>query len=344
MTGRRGSWRGVRPAEVSTGWLAECVEGMGAVAQSAGRLCQAARQGAVVREMVGAVESDLSLTLAVLRAANRRPRRGSVATIPDAVATCGPDRLAALAECIPTVDLLDPAVGHYAQEVLRLHGLAVRRAMDRLAALLEREDYEWLMCAALVHDAGKLALLAIDPGYGDWLVGDGRTAHQRLASERERLGCDHAQVGGQLARYWGFPADLAVAIEDHHAEEAGESARLVRLADKLAHYAEGHAVDLQALAQLSESVGIARAHLGGLLYELPHPITTARPTVHPCPLSTRELEVLRQLATGKVYKQIAAALGLSTSTVRSHLHRIYTRIGAADRTHAILLANEHGWI
>ena len=42
--------------------------------------------------------------------------------------------------------------------------------------------------------------------------------------------------------------------------------------------------------------------------------------------------------------QIAAELGLSVGTVRSHLHRIYTRIGAADRTQAILLANKHGWI
>jgi DNA-binding CsgD family transcriptional regulator len=38
------------------------------------------------------------------------------------------------------------------------------------------------------------------------------------------------------------------------------------------------------------------------------------------------------------------SLGLSASTVRSHLHRIYTRIGVADRTQAVLLARDCGWI
>lgn len=324
--------------------LAERVEEMPAVAQSARRLCQAARQGALMREMVRAVESDLVLTLAVLRAANRPPRRGTVATIPDAVRTCGPATLAALAERIPKVDLLAPGAGHHDREVLRLHALAVRRAMDRLAAVLGRDDYERLMCAALVHDSGKLALLVLDPAYGDRLVGDGRTPDQRLVSERDLLGCDHAEVGGRLARHWGFPDELVAAIEDHHADGAADVPRLVRLADTLAHYAEGHVVDLPSLAHLSDSVGVDRADLGALLYELPHPVTTARPTLHPCPLSARELEVLRALATGKVYKQIAAEMQLSASTVRSHLHRIYTRIGAVDRTHAVLLAKEHGWI
>lgn len=323
--------------------LADRVEQAPAVAQSALRLEQAARHGES-QDVVRAVESDLALTIAVMRAANRRPRRGVVATIPEAVRTCGPDRLAVLAECMPTVDLLDPAAGQQHQELLRLHGLSVHRAMDRLAASLQRDDYELLMCSALIHDVGKLGLLVLDPQYGDRLVGDGRIAQQRLASERERFGCDHTQVGGQLARHWGFPEDLAAAIEGHHSDDAEGTARLVRIADKLAHYAEGHAVDLSTLAQLSRSVGIQREELGSLLYDLPHPITTARPTVHPCPLSPRELEVLRHLADGKVYKQIAADIGLSASTVRSHLHRIYTRIGAADRSHAVLLANQHGWL
>ncbi len=54
--------------------------------------------------------------------------------------------------------------------------------------------------------------------------------------------------------------------------------------------------------------------------------------------------MLQRLAEGKVYKQIAAELDVSSSTVRSHLHRIYTRIGVADRTQAVLVATDRGWI
>ena len=66
--------------------------------------------------------------------------------------------------------------------------------------------------------------------------------------------------------------------------------------------------------------------------------------VEPCPLSTRELEVLKRLAQGMVYKQIAHELSLSTSTVRTHLHNIYGKLGAVDRAQAVLLATERGWL
>jgi DNA-binding NarL/FixJ family response regulator len=51
-----------------------------------------------------------------------------------------------------------------------------------------------------------------------------------------------------------------------------------------------------------------------------------------------------ELAKGSVYKQIAATLGLSVSTVRTHLYNTYRKLGVADRAQAILLAKENGWI
>jgi DNA-binding NarL/FixJ family response regulator len=63
-----------------------------------------------------------------------------------------------------------------------------------------------------------------------------------------------------------------------------------------------------------------------------------------CPLSSREVEVLGRLAEGKVYKQIAFELGVSTSTIRSHLHHIYAKLGTVDRAQAVLLATRHGWL
>ena len=66
--------------------------------------------------------------------------------------------------------------------------------------------------------------------------------------------------------------------------------------------------------------------------------------VDPCPMSSREIDVLRRLARGMVYKQIASELGLSTSTVRTHLHNVYGKLGAMDRAQAVLIATERGWI
>ena len=81
-----------------------------------------------------------------------------------------------------------------------------------------------------------------------------------------------------------------------------------------------------------------------VIYDLPFPSADRPRSVEPCPLSAREVEVLKRLAQGMVYKQIAHELSLSTSTVRTHLHNIYGKLGAVDRAQAVLVATERGWI
>lgn len=53
-------------------------------------------------------------------------------------------------------------------------------------------------------------------------------------------------------------------------------------------------------------------------------------------LTPREREILGLLAEGGLYKEIAKTLGLSTSTVRVHLHSIYTKLHVQTRTQAVL--------
>jgi DNA-binding NarL/FixJ family response regulator len=56
-------------------------------------------------------------------------------------------------------------------------------------------------------------------------------------------------------------------------------------------------------------------------------------------LSPRENEILRHLARGLLYKEIADELTISTSTVRQHIHRIYEKLHVQNRTEAINKAN-----
>ncbi|TJY59536.1 response regulator transcription factor [Sinimarinibacterium sp. CAU 1509] len=55
-------------------------------------------------------------------------------------------------------------------------------------------------------------------------------------------------------------------------------------------------------------------------------------------LSGREMDILESLAAGKSNKMIARDLSLSEDTVKSHLRRVYEKIGAADRAHAVAIA------
>jgi len=53
-------------------------------------------------------------------------------------------------------------------------------------------------------------------------------------------------------------------------------------------------------------------------------------------LSTTEQSVLRRLARGLLYKEVAAELNMSVSTVRTHVWHIYRKLQVHNRTEAIL--------
>jgi DNA-binding NarL/FixJ family response regulator len=53
-------------------------------------------------------------------------------------------------------------------------------------------------------------------------------------------------------------------------------------------------------------------------------------------LTAREQEILALLATGRLYKEIGDQLGISLSTVRGHLHKVYSKLHVQSRTEAVL--------
>lgn len=67
---------------------------------------------------------------------------------------------------------------------------------------------------------------------------------------------------------------------------------------------------------------------------------------HPAPpvpeLTERELEVLRAVAGGRTNAEIAADLVISELTVKSHIGRIFAKLGLRDRAAAIVWAFDHG--
>ncbi len=60
----------------------------------------------------------------------------------------------------------------------------------------------------------------------------------------------------------------------------------------------------------------------------------------PEPLSDREVEVLRWVATGLTNRQAARKLFVETSTVKKHLEHVYGKLGVRNRTQAIARARE----
>lgn len=108
----------------------------------------------------------------------------------------------------------------------------------------------------------------------------------------------------------------------HRARSAGlvaclsKSLEIPALVDRLRRLAEGEPVFENLIA---ESGPLTDAHA-------------------PYGLSERQFEVLRQLATGGTNKEIARALGITPSTVKTHLEAIFSKTGTSNRLQAVMLA------
>ena len=105
---------------------------------------------------------------------------------------------------------------------------------------------------------------------------------------------------------------------------------------------EGLKADLEPRTDLPGSIGASRFRLHLLPHrnpfdELDGALAQIVPegrfdvTVVACGLSSRELEVARLVCDGYDTRQIAEALFISTSTVKNHLHNVYSKTGTSGR-------------
>jgi putative nucleotidyltransferase with HDIG domain len=299
--------------------------------------------------MVITIEADVALTAHVLRAANARPgqygKAAPVVGVPQAVELLGPDGVAEVATKVPEAGFFTRAGARISPARFGAHAVAVRAAAQRVMHTCRPAvDADLVYAAAMLHDIGKLVLALSDPDYElDRTTG---TPAQRFAAECRTAGAiDHGTIGAALASRWGLPQEIAEAISQHHRPGASIVADVVGLADLLAHYGHGHDVSGSDFAPVCESLRVTRPQLEKLLFPLPGSGSAGtRALVERCPLTRREVAVLRSLGAGRTYKQIAAEHDISASTVRTHLHNIYHKLSVADRAQAVLLASDRGWL
>src|SRR3954453_4430672 len=294
--------------------------------------------------LINVVDSDPALTIAVLRASARSSRGSKPVDVPAALALLTADQLELTALDVATYDFFEQSrLWSDAADRFRVHARATQAALDHVRRSIGMGPRPDLYVAALLHDIGKLILLRAYDRYEP--IWDARgTPADRLALEGSELGINHALVGGVLARRLGLPDRLVRVIERHHEDDARDDAAMIRLADMLAHYASGGAVRPGALTTAARVVGLEPEGLRKALDELPGGAPTDTRTATPSPLTPRETEMVRKLADGKVYKQIACDLDLQVSTVRTHLYNTYKKLGVADRAQAVLLATSNGWL
>jgi putative nucleotidyltransferase with HDIG domain len=297
-------------------------------------------------ELVTAIESDTGLTVAVLRKAQAVASRSPIANVADAVAALSPGEIQEAIRALPRTQFPWRTTPF---EVLmhhsRIHAQSVTRAADRVALEVGVDQSDDLLVAALLHDIGKLVLSRVGPEYMSGVDIRSISPEARVRNEQRALGIDHASLGGALLDRWGLPTRLVSAVAAHHTSDAENAvATYVRLADMVVHHARGDAVDRTIMLRVAHACDLSTEALREVMFDLPHSEGSRRQRAEPSPLSMRETDVLRLLAKGKACRLIAAELDVATSTVRSHLHKSYAKLGVADRAQAVLRATAMGWI
>lgn len=210
------------------------------------------------------ISHDPALVSRILKLANSSmyARRFSVTSVDRAIVLLGFDAVHNLAVTATLGKLFSHTnlSRDYTARDLWMHSVAVAAASRELAKRIDTSLAEPAFLAGLVHDVGLLAELQLCPKKLEEVceaVKDPAISFPEI--ERERMGYDHAQVGGALAGQWKFPDFCREAAEHHHtpwlaAPEHQLLAAIVYVADTICCQ-DAIGFDLTARHQNAETAG-----------------------------------------------------------------------------------------
>ncbi|MFI6050760.1 response regulator [Streptomyces violascens] len=113
--------------------------------------------------------------------------------------------------------------------------------------------------------------------------------------------------------------------------------------------ASGFVLKRRPVPQIAEAVRVVAAGEAILFPTALRRMVAARPldsadALPRAALTDREEEVLRSMATGLSNPEIARSLTVSLETVKTHVGNVLTKLGAQNRTHAVVIAYESGLV
>lgn len=156
---------------------------------------------------------------------------------------------------------------------------------------------------------------------------------EQAALNKLSAALDLGEPGGFIRNFVDLGPPMADLLRRlHRQEEAVQSRSLPYLTQILAAFPDAD----QASARTAPASGAARATVDHSEGDLPSPVSPVEP------LTERESQILRLLATELSPKEMAGDLFLSVHTVRTHIRNIYAKLDVHSRFEAVERAKELG--
>jgi putative nucleotidyltransferase with HDIG domain len=203
-------------------------------------LSLAFNERASMKEVSDLIGADPALTTDVLRLANSPlyARQTDINSLLRAMALLGMEAVRGLVLTVALRNFSRTATKAPVFQQCWRHCLATGLIAGDLAAA-NWKDRDIAYTLGLLHDAGRLAMLAATPlSYGGLLKTGAASPQEMRDKEREMFEVDHCEAGAWLAEGWKLPSDFQIAMEHHHNPEAeGGYAQILYWACRMASMA-----------------------------------------------------------------------------------------------------------
>jgi putative nucleotidyltransferase with HDIG domain len=206
------------------------------------------------------IGQDPSFTVRLLRVANSSfyGFSSTIDTVAKAVAVIGTSQIRSLALATSVASSFEGLPNTLvSMEHFWKHSLYCALVARCLAKRARRCDPDAVFTAALLHDIGELVIFNRMPQQAKdalLIVLDSVDELPIYQAERQVMGFDHAEVGGELARQWKLPPMLEECIEFHHKVDSElrfpREVALVHIANILALMAEVKTLDPSDVAPI----------------------------------------------------------------------------------------------
>ena len=206
-----------------------------------------------------------------------------------------------------------------------LLGVAIRTVLD---------DEDGIEVVAQVRSSAE-ALDIVESASPDVILVSGNLAEPSDTEDARRL---HDETPGSVMVVLGGDDDdssIVGAVQIGATGHIPEIAPPAEVVDTIRRVADG---EDQLLAELTGRPEL----VGRIIDEVRHSLALDAPPENP--LTSRECEILTIVASGLRNRDIAIRLDLSEQTVKNHITAILHKIGAPNRTRAVMYAVRQGWI